>query len=297
MPYLNKISEDGLRAMAREASSMFLRGEATPTGSVIKVASASSEALTTEHVQRICEMTYHEIFERSFRDSPGPDRLVSFDPPDAAKVASAVRATQMQSFRDKVASAKGGGAGMDKVADASMATAPRPQNAFLRLVSRAPDTTAMMKKEAQFTVRQTRDQLREAERQLQAELAGASGSEKVAFIELADGILQAIRNGVSAVPAVEACIEFAKCASESDAVLSSIATDLLRTLSRHGVRFDEKVASADMVLVPNERHPLRVQAIKVAELRGFRVRGELALGDIREQTARVERELQDALYQ
>jgi len=295
MPNLYAVTEDGLRAMAREASAAFMRGESSPTDAVIKIATASSAPLTTEHVQRICEMTHHEIFERTFRESPGPDRVVSFDPPDATKVASAVRAQYVQTFRDKLASASGGG-GMDKSAAAPESRAPAPRNAFLQLVSKEADATPA-RVEARRTVYTTRGHLKEAAKQLRAELDGARGSEKVAFIELAEGVLRAVRAGAPPIPAVEACVEFAKTADVSEETLSGIASDLIRSLSAHGVDFSEKVAAADTQFVPNERHPLRVQAIKVAELRGFRVRGEIALGDVLEQTARVERELQDALYQ
>ena len=297
MPHLHQVSEHELRAMAREAASDFLRGARGPTDAVIKVASACGHSLTIEHVRRICEMTYHDIYERSFRDSPGPDRLVSFDPPDATKVAAAVRTAQIASFHDKVASSHGGGA-MDKTAEASpVGRAPSARNAFLRVVSAAPEDRSSLVKEARFQVRNAHRQLREAARQLETEIHSANGSEKIAFIEMQDTVLSVVRNGAPPLLAVEACLEFAKTASGDEALLGGMATDLIRFLSRRGVDLQtEKTASLEHFRI-NEAHPLRVQAIKVAELRGFRVRGEVALRDIQEQMGRVERELQDALYE
>ena len=292
MPYLSNITEDNLRAMAREASLAFQRGEASPTDAVIKIASQASTPLTSEHIKRICEMTYHNIFETSFRDQPGPDRLVSFDPPDAVKAASAVRVTQLQSFSDKVGAARTGGVEMDKTASAVPAVSA-PRNAFLLAMARAPADRTTMRKEAQNTVRRTRDQLREAASSLEAQLVGARSSEKVAFLGLVDGVVQAVRSGVPPTSAVEACLEFAKVADTSDEILGGIASDLFGALARAGVRLDTKHASFDVSFVPNERHPLRAQAIKVAELREFSVRGALALQDIRTQGAKVERELRN----
>jgi hypothetical protein len=283
--------------MAREAASEFLRGVVDPTNAVIKVASACGRSLTNEHVRRICEMTYHDVYERSFRDSPGPDRLVSFDPPDATKAADAVRTTQIASFHDKVASSRGGGA-MGKTAEAPpIGRAPAAKNAFLSVVSTAPEDRTHLVKEARFQVRDTHRQLREAARQLETEVHSAAGSEKIAFIEMQDTVLSVVRNGAPPLLVMEACLEFAKTASSDAGLLSGMATDLIRFLDRCGVDLQpEKTASMEHFRI-NEAHPLRVQAIKVAELRGFRVRGELALQDIREQMVRVERELQDALYQ
>ncbi len=305
MPHFNEITEHDLRAMAREATSLFLDsksgGSLTPTEAVIKVASASAEPLTSEHVQRVCEMTYHDIYERSFRASPGPDRLVSFDPPDAQKVASAVRARQVESFSAKLASAtRDRSNAMDKTASALVTRAPPPaRNAWTSAVHQAPADTATMKKEARHLLRSTREELREAARALEIDVGSSRGAEKIAFLELVDDVVRVARQGAGPVAIVSACVEFAKSAGADDAVLETVATDLLRALPQRGVTLDgaEKVADAFLGVTLNERHPLRAQAIKVAELRGFRVHGEIALQDIRHQLHRVERELQDVLYQ
>jgi hypothetical protein len=306
MAHFIEVTEHTLRDLSRRATSLYLNPEAgtaapSPTEAVIKVAAAfTGGALTSEHARRICEMTYHDIFEQSFRGGvSGSDRLVSFDPPDAEKVASAIRARKIDSFSEKTASApRTGGTSMDKNATAPARRAPPTENAFSRAVGAVQVDRAPMKKEARGTLYHLRDQLREAASSFKVDLAGAAGAEKVAFLDLLNGAVHAAQQGAPPVAVVSACVAFAKNAgSEDDAVLESLATDLLRGLSQRGVVLQgEKVAGLSTLFV-NERHPLRAQVIKVAELRGFRVHGEIALSDVRTQLARVERELQDVLYQ
>ncbi len=141
-------------------------------------------------------------------------------------------------------------------------------------------------------------ELKEARVQLEAEIRSSIGSEKLAFMELSGGLLSAVRNGVPPLHGVAACLEFAKTAADvSEDVLESMATDLVRYLGRVGVSLDSEKLAGMAAYDLNDKHPLRVQAVKVAELRGFRVRGEIALDDIRLQQSRVEMELRDALYQ
>jgi len=300
MPHFSEVTETDLRAMAREAASLYREsgGDLSATDAVIKVASTSEEGLTSEHIQRVCEMVYHDVFERAFRENPGPDRLVSFDPPDAVKAASAVRAHRIESFSAKLASAPRGGTSMDKTASHSVSRGPPPaQNAFVAAMSRTVADISGMKKEARYQLLSTRDTLKEAARKLSLDLGSAAGAEKIAFLELLDGVVSSVRQGVAPLHAVEACLEFGKTADASDNVLDTIATDLLRALPRRGVPLDnEKLAHMGGYGL-NVRHPLRAQAVKVAELREYRVHGGVALQDIQTQLGRVERELKDALYQ
>jgi hypothetical protein len=153
-----------------------------------------------------------------------------------------------------------------------------------------------MKKEARYQLLALRDELRESVRALEAQLYSATVGEKIAFVELADSAVRLTRQGTPPEQVVSACIEFAKIADAPEDVLSAVATDLLRDFLRRGIELGDKVASFDEYDL-NMQHPIRAQAIKVAELRGFKVHGEIALRDLRAQTARVERELLDAHYQ
>lgn len=294
MPHFSQLSEDALRAIAREATSLFMGGAASPTDAVIKVASATTYPMTSEHVQRVCEMVYHDIFEQSFRSSPGPDRLISFDPPDAVKAAAAIHSLQLPSFRDKIASS-GGGADMSKTAEAPAVREPqRRPNAFSQAVAGYQSDPVGQRKEAQHILLTTRDELREARTALRTELATAGGSEKYASMDLADAALAAVRQGAAPLAVVEACVRFAKTADAPDSVLEDLATDLVRGLTRRGVRVDfEKAAGLDGFTL-NDRHPLRSQSIKVAELRAHRIHASAALEEIEEQLQRVERELRHA---
>jgi len=301
MPHFIEVTENTLRAMAREASSLYLHPGGTsisPTDAVVKVASASRTPLTSEHVRRICEMTHHDIFERSFRNGDGPDRYVSFDPPDAEKVATAVRASRVESFSTKVASAPPAGGAMDKTASAGLSRPPPLRNAFSAVMARVPNDTTAMKKEAQHLLRSTREDLREAERALQVARSSASGSEKVAFVELLDDVVRASNQGVPLMAVVTACLEFAKSAGAPDSILEGVATDMIRGLVRRGCSlYGEKVAGVLAGYTLNDSHPLRAQAIKVAELRAYCEHSDLALRDVREQMQHVNAELRDARYQ
>ena len=65
-PFLPITAAD-LKAISREAASDYLSEGTDPTDAVVKAASLFGRDLTNEHVRRVCEMTYHDIFERQFR--------------------------------------------------------------------------------------------------------------------------------------------------------------------------------------------------------------------------------------
>ena len=304
MAHFYEVTEHSLRDLSSRAVALCLsthpEGPCSPTDAVIKVASAFSEAqLTSEHIRRICEMTYHGVFERTFQDSTGGDRMVTFDPPDAEKAASALRVRRLDTFA-KVASAPRGKveAGMSKSADAPRRLGPPAlTNVFSTAMSGFKADEPSMRKEALSTLRHLRGQLKEATVALQVEVATAEGSEKVAFLDLLEGAVHATRQGATATEVTSACIELAKRAGVDDEdVLAGIATDLLRGLDRRGVlQSGEKVASLSDLSV-NTNHPLRAKVEKVAGLRGYKLHGEIALQDLRQQAHRVDQEMKDGRY-
>ena len=89
------ITRGALLSLANEASTDFLINGTPLTEAVVKVASSSSLDFTAEHVRRICEMTYHSVYERMHKSASGPDKYVSFDPPDARRAAQELRATKV----------------------------------------------------------------------------------------------------------------------------------------------------------------------------------------------------------
>ena len=83
-----------LVSIARDATSDYITNGTPLTEAVVKAASAS-HPLTSEHVRRICEMTYHDAYERLFAEKTGAHQYVSFDPPDAIKAAEMLDARQI----------------------------------------------------------------------------------------------------------------------------------------------------------------------------------------------------------
>jgi hypothetical protein len=304
MAHFYEVTEHSLRDLSSRAVALCRgshpEGPCSPTDAVIKVASSFSDAqLTNEHIKRICEMTYHGIFEQRFQDSTGGDRMIAFDPPDAEKAASALRVRRLDSFA-KAASASPGRVetGMNKNADAPRRLGPPAlTNAFSAAMGTFKADETAMRKEALSTLRHLHGQLKEATASLQVEVSTADSSEKVAFLDLLDGAVHATRQGATATEVTSVCLELAKRAGVDDElVLSGLATDLLRGLDQRGVlQRGEKVASLSG-LSANTRHPLCAKVEKVASLRGYKLHGEIALQDLRQQMHRVDQEMKDGRY-
>ena len=128
------ITKGYLRELACSATSDFLENQTPLTEAVVKVASACGKDLTAEHVRRICEMTYHDAYERMHKETATADRYISFDPPDPNTAIGMLRARRVES-PEKVASFSGNGVGqMTKFASAGGRAKFEPANAFDALV-------------------------------------------------------------------------------------------------------------------------------------------------------------------
>jgi len=96
-----------LVSAARAAASDYIQNGTDLTEAVVKSASAL-QPITSEHVRRICEMTYHDAYERLFAEKTGMLQYVSFDPPNAVLAAEMLDALQLgldqQHNFDKLAS-------------------------------------------------------------------------------------------------------------------------------------------------------------------------------------------------
>lgn len=92
---------------ARAAATDYIQNGTDLTDAVVKVAS-DMQPITSEHVRRICEMTYHDAYERLFAEKTGMYQYVSFDPPNAILAAEMLDAIQLgvnqQHNFDKLAS-------------------------------------------------------------------------------------------------------------------------------------------------------------------------------------------------
>lgn len=83
-----------LAQAARAATNDYIQNGTDLTEAVVKAASAM-QPLTSEHVRRICEMTYHDAYERMFAEKTGMHQYVTFDPPDAILAAEMLDALQL----------------------------------------------------------------------------------------------------------------------------------------------------------------------------------------------------------
>lgn len=103
---ISKTQQELVQA-ARAATSDYITNGTDLTEAVVKAASAITP-LTSEHVRRICEMTYHDAYERLFAEKTGSHQYVSFDPPDAIRASELLDALQLgvnqQHNFDKLAS-------------------------------------------------------------------------------------------------------------------------------------------------------------------------------------------------
>jgi len=282
--------------MAREASSMHMDQGMELTSAVVKVASSFESPLTSEHVRRVCEMTYHDVFERSFRDSQGANRVVSFDPPEADKVAVAVRAEQVRSFQDKVAAASSPSEETEKMASTATWRPEPPPNAFSASVGQYERHPEVGLLEGRSLLAKTAEAVKEAEKQLRLEIGTIKSASLAAYQELGRQVrFEVINNNVSPEQVLTACASFMKEAGAPDQICEGVIVDLAADMLRAGLDLHEKRASLYDV-APNRAHPLCQKASKVAGLRTQRVHREYALEDILTGRQRVDRELQSSLF-
>lgn len=101
------ITRDFLQGLARNATTDFLANGTPLTEAVVKQASTAGSTLTAEHVRRICEMTYHDTYERMHKQADAADRYVAFDPPDPCLAAELLNAEKVASARRRNPSLSG----------------------------------------------------------------------------------------------------------------------------------------------------------------------------------------------
>jgi hypothetical protein len=91
------VTKEYLQGLAQSATTDFLSNGTPLTEAVVKQASACGANLTSEHVRRICEMTYHDTYERMHKQASSADRYIVFDPPDANVAAEVLQAVKVAS--------------------------------------------------------------------------------------------------------------------------------------------------------------------------------------------------------
>jgi hypothetical protein len=294
MAILHQVTEGMLRQMAREASSMYMNQGVDLTDAVVKAASACGSPLTSEHVRRVCEMSYHDAFERSFRSAEGDNRVVSFDPPEASKVASIIRAAQVQSFQDKIA-ATAAVEEVEKMADYSWKP-KAPPNAFSAMVGAIATNPAGRLQEGRALLTKTAEATKEAEHLLRLEIGTLKSAGLLAYQDLGKQVREeVVNNGASPERVLSACVSFMKEAGAPDVICEDVIADLAADMLRAGLELHAKRASLYDV-APNPSHPLCGKATKLASLRSQRLHREYALEEVLSGRDRVERELKSSLF-
>lgn len=284
------IRPDELKAIAREATSDHMQHGTDLTDAVVKAASLFGQPLTSEHVKRVCEMTYHDTFERKFHEKTGSkDRLVSFDPPDAVAAAGRLRAEKVASARPVMEAPTMSTAIMDKVASVSATSQRRyqPINAFDSLIKEAsPEPQPVHWHNPLGELCHLRQNLRAAISEMETRRVSLEESEKFAMLELTEHAWQAYKNGFGVSGILHACVSGTDREKVADGVLSEIASDLTYQLANIGCSLDDNVKVASLGEV-NPKHPLPRQFNKIAEWRTERAHVEFTLEELRRDLEQV----------
>tara|TARA_Y100000034_G_scaffold135865_1_gene209495 strand:+ start:1423 stop:2271 length:849 start_codon:yes stop_codon:yes gene_type:complete len=281
------------------ASSDYIDNGTDLTDAVVKAASASGEGLTSEHVRRVCEMTYHNTYERLHRSATSADRYVSFDPPDPIKAAEALRAEKVASFNSEgTMSFDRFYEEMEKEASAPSLAKFTPTNAFSALVDATPeDMSKIAWHDPSSEVRKLHSDLGEAVSAIVAEIASTDSEEKIATLELAKRAQASYREGFSVEDILHACLSGADWDSHTKSAAAEVASEIATRLYSDvekvaGLKENKSSCFGDI----NPEHPLPASFSKVARLRGERAHLEIALSDLRSDRARLDREIR-AIYE
>jgi hypothetical protein len=291
---LTPMTPEALRAIARQASSDHFTQGTDLTTAVVKAASLTGMPLTNEHVRRVCEMTYHDAFERAWRETPGQDRYVSFDPPDAVLASQQINAVKVASTSRRSAMQVVTASSTEKVASASRRFDTRA--AYGRAVDAAFAPVENPAKIAYANplgeVQALRSSMREAITELEAREATLSSSDKYASAELAAQAEQACKEGHKVGQVLFACVSPFETAGY-DKVAEDLVHELAAHLVGHGfsVSTREKTGSAQQV---NPNHPLPIAFEKVASFRREHVKVAMALESLRRDYSDLRRRI-DAL--
>lgn len=287
------LSRDSLRAMAQRASSEYIINGTPLTEAVIKVASSCPHTLTAEHVRRICEMTYHDAYERLHKTASGADRYVSFDPPDAVVAAKKLRATKTAAAERSANLFEGTAVMTSKVA--SLRTKFTPANAFTELV-KAAEAPEVNWENPNKEIQDIQTSLKEAKSSLHVELGGVKTAHAVATGELIESMIGMYKQGNSIPDLLHACLsqlDWNEITKESAQETSNIIAEKIASAVNTvvGMPVNEVAHLGDV----NPEHPLPKKFSKVAELATQRAHLEFALDEIDSNVEYFNRKLEDLL--
>lgn len=290
------VTKEYLQGLAQSATTDFLSNGTPLTEAVVKQASACGAKLTSEHVRRICEMTYHDTYERMHKQASSADRYIVFDPPDADVAAEVLRAEKVASAPQRTPTSAGeymsekNASMQHRGTESKLAAAPgrrfkfQPANAFDQVVKTASTDHSEQFSQAQglHDLKQIHDALKEASAQMDAEARAADSALTLARQELSKVAYSLVKEGASVEDILHAGFSGVKWESTSEDVAVKVASDLSNFLqgkerTTAGLRLS-KIASAGDV---NPDHPLPQAFAKVASIEERRVHLEIGLNQIK----------------
>lgn len=264
MSFTRSITDQDLRDAAKSASSAHLQHGADLTDAVVKAASAIPSTLTDEHVKRLCEMTYHETYERLFRNETGSDRLVTFDPPNAKEASARLRSTKVASATIHLRTVAAAATSEKTASAVSMIKLPRqytPSNFFDEKTASASGSSDVPWNDAFAEARVLEKALRDQLDQLKTASASSKAGAQDTLLELMDHVQFAAHDGATAAQILELAMEGAAQAEVPLPYVQKMASLLTHGMKSRRISLDGKTASA---AVPNLAHPIAVLATKVA---------------------------------
>jgi hypothetical protein len=299
--YGSPITKEYLQGLAQAATSDFLSRGTPLTEAVIKQASACGANLTAEHVRRICEMTYHDTYERMHKQASSADRYIVFDPPDAEVAAEVLRAEKVASA-PKRATSLSGGVMTEKTASASAPRLPKfkAANAFDELMKSASDTdysAPFAQAQGLHDLKKIHDSLKEASAAVTAELRSLDTEIMSARRELSKEAYAAVKDGVSVEDVLHACFEGTDWSSTSQETATKVASDLSAYLlgkerTTVGLRLTKTASFGEV----SPSHPLPASFSKVAAVEERHIHLEIALRDIQADLEYANRALTESLF-
>jgi len=305
----NGKTENDLKAVAQRASSDFLQSGTELTQAVVKAASETSSDYTSEHIRRICEMTYHDTYTRMFNEKQGSadrDRYISFDPPNAIVAADMYQKTVGSSLPvgGPVPSMLGKMAAdtlvpmrrreenpryrLNKLASAQEEVMPvrfSPLNQFDALMSKSAGAELPY----HDPTREARDlymSIKEAKTDVSGRLNSIDTQEKLAMMDLVAMVKQMSKQGSATDEILHAC--FSSC----DMTNNHIAETAKKVASEIALQLPhDKIASGEFRQV-NSKHPLLSKFAEAVKSRSERIHLEYALDDL----VRGEADVKKALF-
>jgi len=281
MSFTRSITDQDLREAAKSASSAYLQGGSDLTDAVVKAASGIPSTLTDEHVKRLCEMTYHETYERMFRNETGSDRLVSFDPPNAKEASARLRVEKVASASARLRAA-GSTREVDKTASAVAAIRlPRqfaPTNMFDEKTASLASDSGIPWNDAYAEARLLEKTLRQQIEQLKTASASNQTGAQDVLLELMDHVQHATFDGATAGQILELAMEGAAEQEVPEIYVQKMASLLTDGMRHRKISLEGKAASAG---IPNLKHPIAVLGAKLASHLYEKAAADEALVDIR----------------